>query len=347
MPHLTLKSTLAMLALLIAGGTGLVAQTATPTQPSTEPVPQAPSALMTGTLYGTVTDATGALIPDATVQLSAATTTRKTTRSASDGTYTFTGVTPGSFKLDVSATSFDAATTTGTLQPGELHAVPPIALVAAASLTVEVTQTRVEMAEEEIKLEEQQRLIGIFPNFYVVFESDAVPLDAKQKMGLAYHVIRDPSNFLFAGLSAGVQQVTDSYNGFHQGASGFGKRYGAALASGSTATLLRDGVFPALFREDPRYFYRGTGSIKSRAFYALSTAFIAKGDNGKWRPSYAGITGNLASGAISNFYYAASDRNGAELTFENGALSIAGEAIGHLLQEFVFSRVTSHAKTKP
>jgi hypothetical protein len=301
---------------------------------------------MTGTLYGTVTDATGALIAGATLKLTTSSTAKSVT-SAADGTYTFTGVPPGSFKLDVSAPNFDAASATGTLQPGELHAVPPIALAAAANLTVEVTQTRVEMAEQDIKLEETQRLIGIFPNFFVVFHPDAVPLNASQKMRLAFHVIKDPTNFIFAGFTAGVQQATDTFNGFHQGAEGYGKRYGAALASGSTATFLRDGAFPALMHEDPRYFYKGTGSKKSRALYALSTAFIAKGDNGKWRPAYASITGNLASGAISNLYYAPSDRNGAALTFENGALSIVGVGVGHLLQEFVFSRATNHSSPRP
>ena len=307
-------------------------------------MPQAPSALMTGTIYGTVTDATGALIAGATIKLtSSSTAVPRVTTSASDGAYTFTGVAPGSFTLSVSATNFDPTAVSGTLQPGELHAVPPIALPAAANLTVEVTQTRLEMAEQDVKLEEQQRLIGIFPNFFVVFHADAVPLSASQKMRLAFHVIKDPTNFIFAGFTAGVQQATDTFNGFHQGAEGYGKRYGAALAAGSTATFLRDGAFPALMREDPRYFYKGTGSVKSRAIYALSTAFIARGDNGKWRPAYASISGNLAAGAISNFYYAASDRNGAALTFENGALSIVGVGVGHLLQEFVFSRATSHS----
>jgi hypothetical protein len=308
---------------------------------------------MTGTIYGTVTDATGALVAGASLRLtttalaaSVASVASKSMTSASDGTYTFTGVAPGGFKIDVSATNFDDASASGTLQPGELHAMPPIALTAAANLTVEVTQTRVEMAEQDLKIEETQRLIGIFPNFFVVFHADAVPLNASQKLRLAFHVIKDPTNFIFSGFTAGVQQATDSFNGFHQGAEGFGRRYGAALASGSTATFLRDGAFPALMHEDPRYFYRGTGSKKSRALYALSTAVIAKGDDGRWRPAYASITGNLASGAISNFYYAASDRNGAALTFENGALSIVGVGVGHLLQEFVFSRATNHANTK-
>ena len=94
-------------------------------------------------------------------------------------------------------------------------------------------------------------------------------------------------------------------------------------------------------RQDPRYFYKGTGSAGSRFVYAISRSVIRKGDNGHWKPNYSGILGNLASGANSNFYYPKEDRRGAQLTLGNAALGMAGGAIGHLAQEFLFGRITS------
>ena len=98
---------------------------------------------------------------------------------------------------------------------------------------------------------------------------------------------------------------------------------------------------PAVFRQDPRYYYKGTGSTRSRVGYALSRSVIRKGDNGRWQPNYSGILGSLAAGAISNLYSPEEDRRGARLTLQNTALGLAGSAVGHVMQEFLYARFTS------
>lgn len=60
--------------------------------------------------------------------------------------------------------------------------------------------------------------------------------------------------------------------------SGMGLHYGTFL----TATMLSEAILPSLFKQDPRYFYKGAGSSKSRFFYAVSRPIIRKGDNGEW-----------------------------------------------------------------
>jgi len=149
-------------------------------------------------------------------------------------------------------------------------------------------------------------------------------------------------------LGAGISYADNRYPGYGTGWSAYGKMYGASLADSTTETLMRGSIMPSLFHQDPRYFYKGTGTVRSRAFYALSTAVRARGDNGHWEVS-GGILAGFASGAISNLYYASSDRHGARLTFENGALSIVGVGVGHLLQEFLYKRFTPglvHAKVQ-
>jgi hypothetical protein len=97
---------------------------------------------------------------------------------------------------------------------------------------------------------------------------------------------------------------------------------------------------PSLLKQDPRYFYKGTGSKKSRALYAIANAVICKADNGHWQPAYSAIVGSLASGGISNLYYPASDRDGVALTFENALIGIGASAGANLLQEFVIRKLT-------
>jgi hypothetical protein len=104
--------------------------------------------------------------------------------------------------------------------------------------------------------------------------------------------------------------------------------------------MIGGAIFPSLLKQDPRYFYKGTGTTRSRIFYAIATTVVCKGDNGHWQPNYSGIIGGLAAGGISNLYYPASNRNGVSLTFENALTGIAGGAVQNLLQEFVVRRLT-------
>ena len=61
----------------------------------------------------------------------------------------------------------------------------------------------------------------------------------------------------------------------------------ADLVSG---TFIGGAILPSLFKQDPRYFYKGTGSRKSRFFYAIANSVICKGDNGRWQPNYSNIS---------------------------------------------------------
>jgi hypothetical protein len=127
---------------------------------------------------------------------------------------------------------------------------------------------------------------------------------------------------------------------------GYAKRYGAAYANDFSGRMLSSAIFASLFRQDPRYFYKGTGSVTSRTLYALSTAVIARGDNGKWRPNYADVLGTFAAGAVSNLYYPASSR-GLSLTLLNGLVEIAGHAGTSVMREFVLKGITTHPGGKP
>ncbi len=139
-------------------------------------------------------------------------------------------------------------------------------------------------------------MLGVFPNFYVSYDPNAVALTSKQKFELAYRTTIDPVTFVLTGAIAGAQQAQNNFSGYGQGAQGYGKRYGAVYADTVTSTFLAGAVFPSLFKQDPRYFYKGTGTVRERFLYAVANAVICKGDNGRWQPSYSNILGNLASG---------------------------------------------------
>ena len=206
--------------------------------------------------------------------------------------------------------------------------------------TVTVTATVKEVAAAEVAMEEKQRVLGVVPNFYVVYSPQPAPLSAGQKFHLAWRSTVDPFTFLSSGISAGIEQATGSFSG--QGAAGFGKRYGASFADGAISTFLGGAILPTVFRQDPRYHFQGTGTTASRARHAVSSVFVCRGDNGRREFNYSNILGNFASAGISNLYYPASDRNGAGLTISNAAIGTGFGMFAALMQEFVVPRLTPH-----
>jgi hypothetical protein len=295
-----------------------------------------------GNVKGTVVDPSGAVVAGARVKLSRdEQSPGSETVSGTDGQFVFASVPPGSFQLTITAAGFATQKFSGELGAAENTTVPPIVLsVAATETEVEVSLTRVEVAEEQIHEEEKQRVLGVIPNFYVSYLADAAPLTRRQKFELAWKTVVNPVNFALIGAIAGVEQADDAFAGYGQGAQGYGKRYGAGFADMVAGTFVGAAILPSLLKQDPRYFYKGTGSKRSRVLYAMANAVICKGDNGRWQANYSNILGSLAAGGISNLYYPAQDRNGAGLTFENGLIGIGGTAAANLLQEFVIRRLT-------
>lgn len=266
------------------------------------------------------------------------------TTTAEDGQFAFSQVPPGRFQLAISASGLASRDISGSVRPGEDYAVPQITMTVAPVMTeVQVVPSQVEIAQEQIKVEEKQRALGLVPNYLVTYEPDAAPLSSKQKFELAWKMTIDPVNFAIVGVVAGVEQSQNDFAGYGQGAQGYAKRYGAAFATVTSNTMIGSAILPALLKQDPRYFYKGTGSIRSRAAYAIANAVICKGDNGRWQPNYSAIVGGLAAGGLANLYYPAQERNGVGLTFENALIGTAATAATNLLQEFLIRKLTPNA----
>jgi len=310
---------------------------------------QAVSGTITGTITGTVVDQSGATVAGAHIRLAAEgksdnKSASQEILSGSDGQFSFTNVAPGTFELTVTSNGFAPQTISVTLQSAEVAVVLPVTLQVASAVTeVNVGLSRADVeavAQEQIKAEEKQRVLGIVPNFYVSYIPNAAPLTSKQKFQLAAREVVDPLTLLVVAGTAGLQQTQNHFAEYGQGAEGYGKRFGANYADIVSATFLGNALLPSVFKQDPRYFYKGTGSTASRIKYALSMSVIRKGDNGRWQPNYSGILGSLAAGGISNLYYPANDRGSAALTFGNTGIGIGAAAIGNLFQEFLYRKLT-------
>jgi hypothetical protein len=314
---------------------------------------QPPAPQSSGSISGTVVDQSGAIVTGARITLTCRNQPpNQEVLSGDNGEFSFANVVPGPFQLTITAAGFATQTSSGTLQSQQMYLVPQIVMTVAANITaLQVGLPREEVAEEQIKLEEQQRVLGVIPNFYVSYIPDAVSLTSKQKFKLAWRTVIDPFTLVVVAGAAGVEQAQNHFIGYGQGVQGYAKRFGAGYADTFSGTFIGAAILPSLLKQDPRYFYKGTGSPPSRFLYAIANSVICKGDNKRWQPNYSNILGNLAAGGISNLYYPPQDRDGAELTFENAAIGVASTAIANLFEEFIIKKLTpklpNHAPANP
>ena len=284
------------------------------------------------------------MIPNARITLTqpAPGTFTGQTTSAADGTFVFSPIPAGPFTLPVTTPGFTTETTPGTATLNQIAQISPITLHPGISSDVEVTLTRTEIAEDQIHEQEKQHVLGFIPNFYVSYLPHPLPLTPRQKSELAWKSTIDPFTILIAAGIAGIEQGTNSLSGYGPGIGGYGKRFGAVYGSAAINAALGGAILPILLKQDPRYFYQGTGTGRSRALHSVAQVFIAKGDNGHWQPNYSGIGGAIASAGIANAYLPSTDRNDAGTIFINTLNSFWGAAIGNLCQEFLVRRFTPH-----
>lgn len=298
----------------------------------------------TGTITGTLTDVNDGIIPGATVVLESSSLPDPVSAETNDsGFFQFDRLKPGiPYRVTVRADGFAEWTSPEvTLKPGQFLELAGIRLqIATAVTTVHAVLSTEEIAKQQVQVEEKQRVLGFIPNFYVVYDRNAVPLTSKLKFSLALKTSIDPVTFLGSALLAGFDQATNLHD-YEQGAKGYGQRLGAAYADGLTDIMIGGAILPSILHQDPRYFYQGTGTNKSRMLHALSTPFICRGDNGRLQPNYSALGGYLASGAISNAYYPVSNR-GPGLVFSTAFIDIAANMANGVLQEFVLRRLTPH-----
>lgn len=287
-------------------------------------------------VQGVVQDIQGNPVPNASVILTApGRLGERRTTADSVGNFTFTALPAGDYRLIITAQGLDPYTSSEFAVPAGATVHPPkIALKISTSSSVTVTASPVQVAQAQIHEQEQQRVFGVFQNFYTSYIWEAAPMSPKQKYKLAFRTIADPTTFVVIAGVAGAEHYNGTYPGYGSGIGGYGKRYGAALADATTGRIIGSAILPSLFHQDPRYFYQGSGSIRSRTVHALTSVFVCRGDDGHPQPNYSHLLGNLAAGGIANAYHPASSR-GVGLTFETLGITTGGNMIGNLFREFL------------
>ena len=185
----------------------------------------------------------------------------------------------------------------------------------------------------DLKAAEKQRIAGVVPDFSVVMNGHALPLTPAQKFDLVYHSSIDPFTIGTAFVLGGYDEISAATKCYGWGPGGYFDRVGAQYGDTVNGAIVGNAILPILLHQDPRYFRKGTGSIKSRILYSALSTVICRGDDGHNQANISNVAGNFISGAISNAYYPADER-GIGLTLENGLTVTAEGAIAAQLLEF-------------
>ncbi len=299
----------------------------------------------TGSIKGNVRDPSGAAVLGAVVTAEGTDGRKSVTVTDASGAFEISSLSPGNYTVKISAyglSDWTASNVPASTEPGPNPLVLAVLQVAPNVTSVTVGVGPEEVAAEQLQQQLKQRTLGVFPNFYVSYESHPAPLSPKQKLNLGLRTLVDPMTFVAVGATAGIQQQMNSYHEFGQGAEGFSKRFAADYTTTATSVLITDVFMASLLRQDPRYFYSGEGTKKERTWYAIRSAFLNKGDNGKWQPAYSSVAGWIAAAEISEIYLPGS-RTQHTLIGRTLMFRFAGGIVLNLMQEFVLKKLTSHA----
>lgn len=295
-----------------------------------------------GTIAGIVRDVNNGKVPGATVVVRGAANDSHTAVTDDQGRFEVGGLKPGgTYGVTVSADGFAEWTSPGVIAssgPGQESISIQLAIEAQhTAITVNPYQEALAL----VKVEEKQRALVLIPNFFEVFCPNPPPLTAKLKFRLAFRTATDPFTFAAAAILSGPGHSARTPN-FGEGVQGFAERFGVNYGNEVSYIMLGGAVLPSLLHQDPRYYYQGKGTWRSRAFHAVSNAFVTRGDNGRLEPNYSDLGGNLISSAISNAYYPAANR-GARQVFQSFAINLGVRMTVRLLQEFLIPPAKSGA----
>jgi Carboxypeptidase regulatory-like domain len=299
------------------------------------PVPQRAS------IHGTVTDVQDAAVPGATVTVTSAVAhSDRTVTTNETGWFDVKDLEPGvPYHVTVRGSGFGVWTSPPVIaKPGQAFGLEDIKLTISVVETTVVAMTQEQLARQQVTALEHQRVLGVIPNFFVSYDKHPVPLTTKLKYELSFKAATDVVSIAGDFFLAGINQAADTPD-YQQGAKGYAQRFGASYAQSFSNVMIGGAVLPSLLHQDPRYFYQGEGTGKSRALHAISSPIICKGDNGHSQFNFSSVGGDLISGALTNAYFPPSNR-GPGLVFYSALINTGGRVANALVQEFILAKYT-------
>ena len=167
------------------------------------------------------------------------------------------------------------------------------------------------------------------------------PLTPGQKVRRAFRgAFLSPTPYAIAAFNAGITQIGEDRLPHKDGGdevADWGSRTARVFATGTTYRIFGNGIYPTLFRQDPRYERSRKKGVGGRALHAVSRLFVTRDDDGNLEPNYSRFAGAMTSSAMANIWEHSTpghDRIGTRATFKRFGNTFVSGAIGNLFREF-------------
>jgi hypothetical protein len=170
-----------------------------------------------------------------------------------------------------------------------------------------------------------------------------VPLTGEEKMSRAFKsAFLSPQGYALSAFRATLTQAGEDElpdKEFEDEFGDWAARFGRNVANRATRTLFASGIYPALFKQDPRY----ERAPKDKGFmyrtgHAVSRVFVTRGDNGNIQPNFSRFAGVVTAAGLVNIWERSTpghDRVGADATVRRIARSFPNDMLYNVIREFL------------
>ena len=179
------------------------------------------------------------------------------------------------------------------------------------------------------------RVLYLFPGFETVGNPDisVPPLTSREKWQIFVGRSFDFSMPVEAAMFAGFSHAINYSPHYCSGAGAYAERFGAYAGSVVSASFFTDFALPVILHQDPRYFRKGSGSVPSRIWYAVTREVVGHRDDGSTTFNSSAVLGFGMSTATSNLYYPRSSIGFAD-TMQRFGVKLAVSAALNIMREF-------------
>jgi len=159
------------------------------------------------------------------------------------------------------------------------------------------------------------------------------PLSVGGKFELFVNESISPETILVSAFSAGFEQWRDTPPGYGQGAEGYGKRFGASMATSASSSFFGTFLGASVLRQDPRFFPQSYPTFWGSIRYSARRLVVTRSDSGNDVFNASGLIGPLAGETLANTYLPKTEQTGAK-TGERYGIDLAWKFAANMFKNY-------------
>ncbi len=186
-----------------------------------------------------------------------------------------------------------------------------------------------------------QRKSMVFPDLAV----NTASLSTTQKFKLAANNSVALSTIAAAAVSSGWNQAFNEPEGYGQGMSGYGKRFGSAMARSASNQIFGTFLLASVLRQDPRFFVKNDVTFGGSVKYSISRVFLTRGDDDGQQVNWSGLIAPLGTEVLANTYFPQGDRDAGDVLQRYG-YDLLWKAAGNLAKQY-WPKINKQLRLQP